>query len=249
VITDYQKMKHLRVLEIAVDDRGTAHCAWAAQWGEDKNLLDVYFEKVDQPAGGPVVELRADPEVALTDEDITFSGTVISSENEIVNHRFVIKSQKFWGGDSPSYTTRFSSPGIYTVHYYVADSNLLMGHDSIEFEVLDAPYQPTGTELRVLEIRGFLFRAYMNRLGWRNDSRNDERFSDISHFNIYRRSSGDPGWGDVLDTVSFSGSDVSHEYLDRTAFLRIEDAESYEYAVSVVAVVDGIEKESKKSQF
>lgn len=131
----------------------------------------------------------------------------------------------------------------------MADSNLLLGHDALLVEVIDAPFQPVDTLKSTEIVKGFLFRAYVNKLNWRQDTRNETKFADISHFNLYRRSAGEPEWGSPLIEVPFTDSSTTYEYIDAQAFLWQSDAESYEYAVSVVALVNNEEKESKKTLF
>jgi hypothetical protein len=100
-VTDYQDVQENKTLEIEVDDEGTAHCVWTVQVGSDRARLDVWHHKVHQSTDGPEVALSVDPPTVLTNEDITFTGTVLNSATPIVNHRFYIKSSEFWGGRRP----------------------------------------------------------------------------------------------------------------------------------------------------
>lgn len=233
-----------RVLEIDVDDNGTAHCVWAGPYNRAK--MDIHYERVPQQAGGPKVKLNV-PDILLTNEDVTLQGEILSSTSPIVNHRFYIREENIWGGDdTPEYTLQFTKEGFYTIHYYVADSNNLMGHAAVTVEVLDAPFQPTGSARTTEIVRGLLFRAWVNKFTWENDSRNDGKFDNITHFNIYRRNAGET-WGAPVTQIPYNGSGSTYEYLDPQAFVNQNDAESIQYAITVVADVSGFEKESKKT--
>ena len=239
--------RYQRVLEIEVDDKGTAHCVWSGPgMGTDPTHMDTHYETVEQ-IGGPVVKLNV-PEVVLTDEDVELTGEVVSSANPVVNHRFYEKRTKTWGGDGPNYTMRFTTPGFYTIHYYVSDTQNLMGHDSVTVEVLDAPFQPVETNASTEITRGYLFRAWVNKMTFKNDARNDEKFDNLTHFNIYRRNAGESDWGSPVTTIAYNGQQT-YEYVDPQAFVKKDDAQSLEYAVAMVANVGGFEKESRKSQF
>jgi hypothetical protein len=241
--------RYQKVLEIEVENNGTAHCAWAGPGlGADPLNYNIYYERVPQPAGGPRVRLHV-PDTLLTNEDITLRGEILSASTPVVNHRFFIKNLKIWGGDGPEYTVRFSQPGFYTIHYYVSDLNNYMGHDAVTVEVLDAPFQPAEASKTSDVVRGYLFRAWLNKLSWKNDNRNDGKFTAISHFNIYRRNAGEANWGSPLTTVPFTDSSVTYEYLDPQAFRNQQDALAVQYAVSVVADVSGFEKESPLTEF
>jgi hypothetical protein len=233
-----------RVLEIDVDDNGTAHCVWAGPYNRPK--MDIHYERVPQPVGGPRVKLNV-PEILLTNEDVTLQGEVTSSTSPIVNHRFYIRKLKLWGGgDTPEYTVRFTKEGFYTIHYYVSDSNNYMGHTAVTVEVLDAPFQPTDVARTTEIVRGMLFRAWVTKFTWNNDSRNDGKFDNLTHFNIYRRNTGE-SWGAPVTQIPFTDSATTYEYLDPQAFVNQNDAESIQYAITAVADVSGFEKESKKT--
>ena len=239
--------RYQRTLEIDVDDEGTAHCVWAGPgMGSHDDHMDIHYDFVEQ-VGGPEVKLNV-PDVVLTDEDVEISGEVISSANPVVNHRFFEKRTKVWGGDGPNYTMRFTTPGFYTIHYYVSDSQNLMGHDSVTVEVLDAPFQPTDTNATTEITRGYLFRAWVNKMTFKNDTRNDEKFDNLTHFNIYRRNAGETEWGSPVTSIAYNGQQT-YEYVDPQAFVKKDDAQSIEYAVAMVANVGGFEKESRKTQF
>lgn len=239
--------RYQRVLEIEVDDKGTAHCVWSGPgMGTDPTHMDTHYETVEQ-IGGPVVKLNV-PEVVLTDEDVEITGEVVSSANPVVNHRFYERRTKTWGGDGPSYTMRFTTPGFYTIHYYVSDTQNLMGHDSVTVEVLDAPFQPVEANASTEITRGYLFRAWVNKMTFKNDARNDEKFDNLTHFNIYRRNAGESDWGSPVTTIAYNGQQT-YEYVDPQAFVKKDDAQSLEYAVAMVANVGGFDKESRKTQF
>jgi len=238
-----------RVLEIAVDWDGNAHVVWAGPYN-NKDHMNIYYERVPQPNNAPKVSLMA-PAVVITNEPVELQGSIKSSATPIVKHRFWCQKAKIWGGsdDSSTFTTSFPKEGFYTIHYSVADSNNLMGHASITIEAIDAPFQPTSAVRSTDIVRGLLFRAWINTMSWQGDSRNEGKFENLSHFNIYSRNAGETGWGEAIARIEYVDGSTTYEYQNNQAFRSEEDANSVQYAVSVVAVVNGTEKESHKTIF
>lgn len=237
-----------RVLEIEVDQDGAAHVVWAGPYDpKNQENMSIYYERAPQE-GGPEVEISA-PGVVLTHEEVNFQGTVLTSATPIQKHRFYCHKLKAWGGDdmANTYTLRFPEEGLYTVHYYAADSQNLMGHASITVEVVDAPFQPTKATRSMDIVRGLLFRAWINTIQWKSDERNKGKFNNLSHFNIYRRESGSTDWGETIIEIACMDHAETYEYRSPRGFLTREDAMAVEYAVTIVAIVNGQEKESRKT--
>jgi len=237
-----------RVLELDVDQNGAVHSVWSGPYDPtfQKNM-STYYERVPQ-VGGPKVSVSA-PAVVLTNEDVEVQGTVNSSATPILKHRFYCREARVWGGsdDSRNHTIRFTKEGLYTIHYYVADSNNLMGHAAITIEAVDAPFQPTGGVRSTDIVRGLLFRAWINTISWKSDSRNVGKFENLTHFNIYKRNVGSSDWGQPISEVAYVDANSTYDYKSKTAFMSQNDAEGVEYAVTLVALVNNQEKESRKT--
>ena len=210
--------------------------------------MNIYYERVPQ-VGGPEVIISA-PAVVLTNEDVEFTGSVLSAATPILKHRFYCREMRVWGGedDSNTYIMRFPEEGLYTVHYYVADAQNLMGHAAVTVEVIDAPFQPTSGYRTAQIVRGLLFRAWITTISWKSDKRNEDKFDTLSHFNIYRRMAGGGDWGQPVVEVPYTDAYASFQYQFPNAFTSLTDAEAVEYAVTMVAVVNGQEKESRKTE-
>ena len=238
-----------RVPELEVDHDGNAHVVWAGP-SDDKDHMNVYYERVPQPNTAPKVSVSA-PAVVITNENVDIQGIVNSSTTPIVKHRFFCREAKIWDGSdtSSNYTMKFTKEGFYTIHYYVADSNNLLGHAAVTIEAIDAPFQPTSAVRSTDIVRGLLFRAWINTMTWQDDSRNDGKFENLSHFNIYARNAGETAWGEAIARIEYVDGSTTYEYQNNQAFRSEADANSVEYAVSVVAVVNGTEKESHKTIF
>jgi len=241
--------------KIEVDSEGAVHSVWSDFSGDsthsDAFASDVWYKKIDQVqiGNGPTINIEDVPDTIITGDEIIFNGKIVSKPNEIVNHRWYVGKNKVCVSTSESFTHTFEKAGKYDIHYYVSDTNNLLGHKSVSVEVIDAPYQPTDSVVESKLIKGFLFRRYVNKLTWKNDSRNDGKFENITYFNIYRREKGESDWCSI-SSVTFSNSSVTYEYIDDSIAFKTEvEAHVYEYAVSVVADVNGDEKESKKTFF
>ncbi|MBN1196040.1 MAG: hypothetical protein JXA62_01385 [Candidatus Aminicenantes bacterium] len=239
--------------EIDVDNQGAMHCVWVDRnCNESKTdhcATGVWYRKISQEPGGPTVDIEGVPAVIITKEETVFNGRVVKVNGSIAKHTWYIHELGLWqSGDDLKVT--FATPGFYTVHYYVADNNFRMGHKAITIEAIDAPYQPTQASVSESLISGFLLRLYINELTWKSDARNDEKFENLTHFNIYRRQVGSTDWGSVYTQVDFAGSANAYQFRDDSpGFKTTQEAAAWEYAVTVVADVSGAEKESKKTVF
>ena len=242
--------------KIGVDSEGAVHSVWSDfndgdSMHSDAFSSDVWYKKIDQAqiGKGPTINIEDVPDTIITGDEIIFNGKIVSNPNEIVNHRWYVGENKICASTLESLTYTFGKAGKYDIHYYVSDTNNLLSHKSVSVEVIDAPYQPTDSVVESKLIKGFLFRRYVNKLTWKNDSRNDGKFENIIYFNIYRREKGEPDWCSI-SSVTFSNSSVTYKYIDDSIAFKTEvEAHGYEYAVSVVADVNGDEKESKKTFF
>ncbi|MDY0296816.1 MAG: PKD domain-containing protein [Acidobacteriota bacterium] len=239
--------------EIDVDDNGDIHCVWTDRrcndWVTDSCATSVWYRKISQEPGGPTVAIEDVPATIITKEAVNFSGKVTKSSSSIKKHTWYNHKLALWqSGQNLNYT--FQSPGFYTIHYYVADAQNRMGHTSITVEVIDAPFQPTEASVSDSLIRGFFLRRYINELNWKTDPRNDGKFENLTHFNIYRRRAGESDWGTPYTTLDYVDSDTTYNFRDeKPGFATEEEAAEWQYAVTVVANVSGSDKESKKTIF
>ncbi len=87
-------------------------------------------------------------------------------------------------------------------------------------------------------------------MNWKTDPRNDGKFENLTHFNIYRRRAGENDWGTPYTTLDYVDSNTTYNFRDeKPGFATEEEAAEWQYAVTVVANVSGSDKESKKTIF
>jgi len=232
-----------RVPKLEVDNEGDVHCVWT---GNDQ----IWYHKIDQPAGGPKVTLTTDKENVITNTDVTFYG---SSNSKIKNFRYYIQKLNFWGegnsNEGKDLTIQFTEEGDYNVHLYVADNNNLMGHTSITIHAIDSPYPPLNAKVEANIIKGYLFRQGLNKLQWEKNPENVDKFDKLINFNLYFRTSETAEW-QFLIKVNYNESANSYEYIHTISeFGTQSDAEKYEYAVTVTAEHNDKEIESEKRVF
>jgi hypothetical protein len=246
-ITINDNAKYPKRFHLDIDDEGAVHAAWSDFPAGDSAHTDdfpsdVWYQKVDQQ-GGPKIKITANVDTAITNESITFTGATTSEPNAILTHWWYI-NKNILESTTSTLTKTFTSPGTYTIHYYVADSDNLLGHTSYTLEVLDVPYKPQNTSYTIDVIKAYLYRGFINHIRWDDDSRNGSKFTNLDHFNVYKRNVGSTDWGTAVGKVNYTAAGA--QYIDKSAvFSSRSDASKYEYAVTIVAIINGQEKESK----
>ncbi|HDP95201.1 MAG TPA: hypothetical protein ENN40_07570 [Candidatus Aminicenantes bacterium] len=239
-------------MEIDVDYEGNMHCVWT-----DRNCnglpehcqTRVWYRMLPQEPGGPTVNITDVPATIITKEQTRLSGQTVKVNGSIVNHTWYIHKLGLWE-NGKNLDVTFQEPGFYEIHYFVADNLNRMGHKAITVEVIDAPFQPTEAGVSESLIRGFFLRRYINELSWKTDARNDNKFENLTHFNIYRRQVGETEWGTPYTSMDYVNSDTAYTYRDESpGFATQDEAAEWQYAVTVVAEVSGSDKESKKTVF
>jgi hypothetical protein len=206
---------------------------------------DIYYATLkgreDPTTGYPKADftMSAGPTI-VKGMSVTFDASKSTSSGKISSYHWnfddVFSDDNYAVGKVASFT--FEKVGEYDVGLAILDKQIgKIGSKKVTVKVMDAALPPVNVKCSVIERRGFITIAWLNKVEWENNPRNDELGFEIEYYNIYRRLKGESGWGEPINQVSGG----TYSYYD-SGFLSFADARKYQYGVSIKAV--GLDVES-----
>lgn len=200
---------------------------------------DIYYTSLqrreDPTTGYPQADftMSAGPNV-VKGMEVTFDASPSTSTGQISSYHWdfddVYSDDNY--ADTKIAKHTFNTVGEYDVALAVLDKSIgLIGTKKVAIKVLEAALPPLNVKVSVIERRGFITIEWLNKVEWENNPQNEALGFEIEYFKIYRKLKGGTDWGEPINQVSGG----TYSYID-SGFLGLEDAQKYQYGVSIKAV-------------